>query len=1736
MLKKIIVGILCFIILAATGGGIYIYTLDWNKHKALVAQRFSQITGLKSVIDGNLNVKLFPSPKFSASKVKFYPNNGGKTPLVVVNDLTANVDLMPLLDNNFIVKSMTLSQATAYVEVNEKGISNWDGVGKNSNNKSGNIEVSFNDVRVTNSTLSYKNLSDNSHFDINNISANISAPALSGPYKTNGKFIHNNSEILFKGNIAKNDVVSIKMDLANAATGSAITLDGSLGTKAKGTVTLDTQSLFDISNIVWGNGSISNRYNKPLYLSFQYNYDNSILKLDNFTTKFDKNTAGSGTVIINNTSDIPQINASFDLTKFDLNIFEDLILDIVDYTKAGKKFAESPFSGLDFSLSAKATSAWFNNVEARNLTMALNLKQNTIDVARLGVIMPGDTVIKTVGKINLDNGVNYIFNQALDAKDLRTFASIFNLDLAKLASGDNKNSIFKRAQADLKIVGNLDSAKISVPKATVDAIDLSGNLGIVKKDKVFVLADMNVSKVILDKYIQGIPDNLKNASIKDKFIYQMNLLPWNRDFNIDAEINASSVVYNEVPMESLYLHFTSEKDNIDISRFSVKHFAGADVDLKLNASNVFSKPYFNELSFNIKTENFPLLTSALGINTGDKNLFKRKLFAAQGALSGTFDEFSLSSVQKFGDTEFAYTGVVNNNAKSPVIVAGDLELKTNNFNAFVKAFGFNYTADIPVTTFAFSTKIKGHYNTFALDNINAYLGANAIKGNLKFDNMGLKPQLTASLDFDKFDTDRWFNLNKNLPKSPTQKGNNTFVSKDFSNEKIDFSPLGKIDFNLKAAANQLNFLGQTYANAKTDVALKDNLLKVASFDATIDKSIINFRFDLNTSDLPRIDGYFNVKDLKIPEFGGSLYVVENGWLTAEGTFNSSAASEADFFENLNSKGKFSFTNTAIRGWDLDIIKFELEQRKSVAGFEDTVLNSLKSGKSSFSRVRGNYNISKGFVVADSIIWESPVLNMNLKFDFNLSDWLFHAVFNAVYHNASFSDILKFTYDGNLANPVLKTDLSESIKRISEIEDKIKNARQYQEKEKMEKIGGKIKSLQRAIDGTLQDINRLTLDVVRFKPLTNNENVVSVYQNNLQTISNAEINIKKMKEELDTYPDEETLINIEANLGAEKAKLRYIPKVLEENFVVDSKYIFDDTFNKIAWIYNLSQNNYAYHHTLADVYMAQVELLKSTTTPVSEDNVKKLQGGIDKTKEVMDNINVLHDKIRDNYLNIIDSVKVSQMKENNEIAHQALETLLAYSKQLYNDVVINIDDFRAALGITTRDYDQYMLYPPESTAEIDITKPTIKSPSKTSPLTAQKDLIQTDVTSTKKLVNDAQPGEVNDKKKVTFDAAIQQTASNGLSELLNKFKNDKSLHDDVNIVSNLDFGGLSDIFKSNISLTSENDNAQALIVVTAEAVANSSGIDDNIKQKSALATHNGTVPSKTERAREKVIAEKNKNSDTQLASADDKNIKFSASEDNILEKTKAAIAKILSKVKTQEKKLAENVLASSVEKKSDNMQTVDTSASSNAPSILANIDNVPTLPSNESVAAKQEKMISTLKTNPVVAMNIGKEIDNPNTFEPALFATHKSKFKKASVASHNNSLTPLSSEQIDKFSQYVNDALKDDNDASYNTHLLIDALPRPQLTSESTPNNMVTEGALIAVNSPKEIISATNNRYVLQNKSVDFPQFSGTVGKEMLKNLQPSVHPQTEPQYLFAANSSRRLDFSGNVAKTLSLTD
>lgn len=1385
MLKKIIIGLFSFIALAVIGAGIYIYTLDWDKHKALVAQRFSQITGLNAVIEGQLNVELFPSPKFSAGLVKFYKNGNNRDPLMNINQISSNIELKPLLDNKFILKSMTLTQPTVNLEISEKGDFNWSGFGALGQNKSGNIEVSFNDIRMNSATFKYNDLRSNKSFQLTNISANISAPTLQGPYKTNGSFIHNNSEIKFNGDIVKNnDALMLKMTVENAPTAAKIFIDGTLGSKAKGTLTFETKSLTDTIAVIFGKDTINDVYKEPLYFSFKYDYDNDLAKLDNFTVKYGQSSIGTGNAVIKNGQPRREISANFDMTQFNINLIENISRDYINMVNSGKKLSDASFFNYDGTLNIKAGQAFINGTEAKNLNFGLRFKDGVLDLTRMGVTMAGDTLLKAVGKINLNNGIDYQFNQVFESKDLRTFASVFGIDLAKLANSEQKKSIFKRAKAEIKISGNLDSMKVFVPNGIIDATSFKGNFGFVKKDgEQYVLADVSASQILFDKYLAQLPKDKDGASLENKVVYQLNLIPWNKDINLDITAAVGSAVYHEVPIEKMQLQFTLFKENLTVKKFAAANFGGGAVNMSFEADKVYSKPYFKELSFDVRTNNFPLFSNTLGIKNLTKPLFKRKLFAAQGALSGTFDHFSLSSVQKFGDTEFSYTGTVDNTKE--VIVNGDLELKSNNFSNFIKALDLDYTPDLPLTSFILKGKIKGTDELFALDEVNAYLGANSIKGRFDFDNSEKTPKLAGQFDFDKFDADRLFNLNKKTVLAAKAPKQTAFIAPlDFEEKKIDYSSLKKVDFNLALTAKQLVYKNKTYTNAKTNVLLKNGILKVDSLSFVKDDMSVLLKFILDSNNIAKIKGSFNVEGFSLLPLGGTVYMIEGGVLSAEGTFSSSAGSVREFIGNLNAKGKFKLLQTAMKGWDLDIIKFEFEQRKTLKGFEDAIMKSLKTGRSTFTKISGNYEITQGLLISDNTLFESPVVKINMKLDLNLNDWLFNATFNGIYDNATFSDVLKFSYTGNLADPQLKLNLSESIKRIRDTENMINEAKNSQEKAQKERLNEKIRALNEDFNNELQNISRLTLDTIRFKPISNNENVVNVYEHSVKILQDSETKLKLMADTLRTQPNEETLLNLGAELEIEKSKIKFVPKTLEDNFIVDSKYIFDETFNKISWLYNAAQNNASYYSGLTDVYMQQVDIMANTDTPVDEEKQKALQKGIDDINDDIERINGLYNKIRDNYLNIIDSQKISEMKKNNEAAKQALETVFVYTERMNNKIIDSIENFRAALNINARDYDEYMVYLPKTVEGIDASKPTIgskqTSESKNDNI-GNKDKKQTETSSKEDNKNDVvNKTDEETKKKDDILSLDINSVKGGIASLIKKIKTNTPKTADVKV--------------------------------------------------------------------------------------------------------------------------------------------------------------------------------------------------------------------------------------------------------------------------------------------------------------------------------------------------------------------
>lgn len=1687
MLKKIVIGILCFLILAVTGVGIYIYTLNWNNNKEVVAKRFSQITGLKAVIDGNLKVDLLPKPKFSANSVKFIDKNP-RAPLIEVNEISANVELLPLLENKFILNSMSLNGATVHLDISEKGDFNWKGVSKKGRTSSGNIEVSFNDIKMLNSTISYVNRLTNDEFEIHGISGTTKAQSLEGPYRINGRFRHNNQDILFDGDVVNGNATSVRLNIKNAQASSEIRIDGTLGKVAKGNIVFNSKNLHETVALALGEGFLSNTYNLPLSVSFQYDHNDQTTKLDNFTVKYGNNTAGSGIASIKK-DDKFIIDADFDMLQFDLGLLENIANSILatevqkvataeakDGTKeetpnkTSQKINNTKYNA---NINVKSNLATYRGEGAQKLNFGISVSNDDIQVNRFAVTMPGETIIKSVGKINLRPKFEYIFNQTIDAQDIKSFAHILGTDLTKYAPIENRKNIFKRAQADFNVSGDLDAMKVSIAKAIVDSTTLSGNIGVIfKKDKNVLLIQADASKILFDKYLQLKTNNSKNTSLKESFIHQINLAPWKGNFETDATIHIGNAVYNNVPIEDLNISFVASDNKLDVTKFSAASIAQAQLNLKANIDNVYNDPYINELTYDVQTSNLPLFSSAIGLKNISKPLFKRKLFASQGALSGNFSEFSLSSIQKFGDVEFSYSGTVMSSENKKTTLNGNIELKANNFKTFVKDLGFDYNPDVPVTAFALSANLLGQYDLFELDKISAYLGANHIIGNIKLDNTSLKPKLLANIDFDTFDVNRMFNLSRTDSKNTDDVVTNFIKKPTLSDKKIDFSNLSKADFDVTTKINQLIWNNTYYSNFEGKIVLKDKVLNVGKISAERGDSSYKFDFVLNTKNLANIKGNYDVIALETPILGGKTYKLSKALLDANGSFSSILSSEKEFFENLNSKGRFTLSDVTVDGWDFDIIKFEFEQRKTLAGFKDTIKNSLKSGKTKFNSIKSKYDIVRGVFIIDDATWLSPVADINMKLNLNLSDWKFNSDFNVFYHNASFSDVLEYSMEGDLANPALKLEIDNVINRIGKMEQIVIKEKEDIQKKKIEQLQNKINLLNNELNNAFNSIDRISLDVARFKPVTQNANVIKVYDANIEELKDINSKLKELQNLLSTSNDEKALMDIEASLAKETSRINIVPKALEENYVVDSKYVFDDLFSKLTWLFNLAQNNSSYFNSLIDVYMIQVDILKSTDTPLTEQKISELQGSVEAINNSMKKIDEFYTINRDSYLKIIDTNSITEMSKNNDLATQALQTMLNDVNNLNNDIIKSIDLFRDALGIHARDYDLYLVFAPKTIDEIDTLLPTDKN----IPVTSNDELA---------------------KKKDELTISLN-SVTNGIASLYNKFKKQKKAKD----IADIGFGGLSTIVEQTKTIATTTENTvgvtENVVIENKNEALEKTPIDDKKEISIALTDVIEPIMPKND----DVIEEKNEEElNSKDILAEKKSITAS-----ILSKTKEALASLMSNITKKEKEITKAMPKPELEQ---------TDIAVNEINISSDV-----LPKNQEVIV-EEKATNIHKVNPVIAMNIGQgEVTNIDEAIASVkekktgFITKKSNEEKVIALKDSNTTNIENIEKVDTKEEFI------------------------KLFSNTNDNFVKTvniETPKIVVSHKNETEQLDNHKFVFKAKSQNTNLFSGNLGKTLLKNKNNGLINTTSNKYVFEKANITKSKFIGEVGKRIALS-
>jgi AsmA protein len=229
------------------------WSLNRDALRAAVEAQIRAVTGLDLVINGKIDVSVFPGSHVAFHDVGL-KGNAAADPALSVDVLTANLRLLPLLLHRFEISDVMMLRPHIHVVRQADGESNWtpfiDTIARAMKPEADN-QVSFSEIRIQDGVLSYEDAANRVSEKFDDIDLSLAWPSISRSFAATGQFDWRGERV--DGSISVSDFVAalsgdpsgLKARLASAPL--KLAFDGTVANRTslmmEGTLTIDSPSL-----------------------------------------------------------------------------------------------------------------------------------------------------------------------------------------------------------------------------------------------------------------------------------------------------------------------------------------------------------------------------------------------------------------------------------------------------------------------------------------------------------------------------------------------------------------------------------------------------------------------------------------------------------------------------------------------------------------------------------------------------------------------------------------------------------------------------------------------------------------------------------------------------------------------------------------------------------------------------------------------------------------------------------------------------------------------------------------------------------------------------------------------------------------------------------------------------------------------------------------------------------------------------------------------------------------------------------------------------------------------------------------------------------------------------------------------------------------------------------------------------------------------------------------------------
>jgi len=165
-----------------------------------VKNEIRAVTGLDPVLRGPVSMSMFPAPTVNFSDVVLGEPVEGETAFTV-DQLTADLRLMPLLAGRIEIADISLTRPHIAVTVNPDGRTNWSPLvdilarALKPNAKRDERVLSFSEIRINDGVVAVRNPSRNVEEMLDGVELSLAWPSIAKSFAASGRFVWHNETV-----------------------------------------------------------------------------------------------------------------------------------------------------------------------------------------------------------------------------------------------------------------------------------------------------------------------------------------------------------------------------------------------------------------------------------------------------------------------------------------------------------------------------------------------------------------------------------------------------------------------------------------------------------------------------------------------------------------------------------------------------------------------------------------------------------------------------------------------------------------------------------------------------------------------------------------------------------------------------------------------------------------------------------------------------------------------------------------------------------------------------------------------------------------------------------------------------------------------------------------------------------------------------------------------------------------------------------------------------------------------------------------------------------------------------------------------------------------------------------------------------------------------------------------------------------------------------------------------------